>query len=229
MDSLVLQQEYNNSSINNDNDQKQLHQISRFVFYFMIFHASFTNVLMAYHIGLFNNLSDHLDYIYSWNLEQKILYISLINSLPQFVAAIIALFGGKWAQKHGRRKLLIIFNYISVLGTGVTLIKHTYALVAGRIIIGFSFGIWSTIGPLYTLEVACKKYKGISGVIYSIFFCLGIAFSYIASYGLPSDPKQSQKNNFWRIILGIPAVLDQNEARKTLEKYYQQDIVDFSK
>ena len=63
----------------------------------MIIHGGFFNFIISYHMGLFNILSDNIQEIYNWDNNQKIFFYSLINSLPQGVAAIVSLFAGNWA------------------------------------------------------------------------------------------------------------------------------------
>lgn len=53
-----------------------------FIFWLMVNHAAFTDFILAYNIGLFNTLADHMNYIYGWTEEEKTLHYSLINSLP---------------------------------------------------------------------------------------------------------------------------------------------------
>lgn len=48
----------------------------------MVNHAAFTDFILAYNMGLFNTLADHMTYIYNWTDEEKTLHYSLINSLP---------------------------------------------------------------------------------------------------------------------------------------------------
>lgn len=98
----------------------------------MVNHAAFTDFLLAYNMGLFNTLADHMNYIYNWTEEEKTLHYSLINSLPQAVAAIVALFAGGWAARFGRRKMLIILFFIAMVGNAITLIADTAALHIGN-------------------------------------------------------------------------------------------------
>ncbi|KAL4431526.1 hypothetical protein ABPG74_017231 [Tetrahymena malaccensis] len=179
---------------------------NKLMFWFMVNHAAFTDFLLAYNMGLFNTLSDHMNYIYGWTDDEKTLQYSLINSLPQAVAAIVSLFAGGWAARFGRRRMLIILFVVALIGNAITLIANTGALLIGRIVVGLSFGGWSSIGPLYSIEIACKQYKGISGIIYSQYFGFGILTAFLVGYGLPSDAKQSATNSYWRLMYGLPII-----------------------
>jgi len=116
-----------------ETDIKQDDCIARkWYFWCMLNHSAMTNFIMAYNMGLFNTLSNHMVYIYGWTDEQKTLHYSLINSLPMAVAAIFCLFAGKLADKYGRRRLLMCSYWLAILGNGLTLIANTGTLHAGK-------------------------------------------------------------------------------------------------
>lgn len=102
--------------------------------------------------------------------------------------------------------MLIILALVSIIGNMTTLIADTAALQIGRLIIGFCFGGWSSIGSLYSIELAPKKYKGLSGIIYSLYFGFGIFTAFLTGYGLPSEPSESTTNSYWRFMLGLPVI-----------------------
>ncbi len=60
-------------------------------------------------------------------------------------------------------------------------------LFLGRAIQGISGGFWSTIGPLYTIEIAPKEYKGIAGSLCYFMFAFGQMISFALGFGLPED------------------------------------------
>ena len=86
----------------------------------------------------------------------------------------------------------------------LNLIPFSIIFLLGRLIIGFCFGGWSSIGSLYSIELAPKQYKGLSGIIYSLYFGFGIFTAFLTGYGLPSDPAESATNSYWRFMLGLP-------------------------
>lgn len=105
--------------------------------------------------------------------------------------------------------------------------------------------MWSSVGPLYSSEIACKEYKGVSGVLYSMHFGLGIITVFLVSIGLDSS------EGYWRVILGMPIVLslimltnfltifkdetapflllkmrDEEKARAVLNRFFIEEIVE---
>lgn len=70
------------------------------------------------------------------------------------------------------------------------------------------FGGWSSIGPLFTIELAPRQYKGLSGILYSLHFGFGILLSFLLGYGLPANAADSATNSFWRIMLGLPILFN---------------------
>lgn len=115
---------------------------------------------------------------------------------------------------------------------------------------GIGFGGWSSIGPLYILEIAPKQFKGLSGILFSLHFGFGILLSFIMGYGLPADPTESSVNGYWRVMLGLPIIFnifiigtflliyrvdtaafimtkyqDESRTRSVLSKYFTERIV----
>jgi len=152
---------------------------------------------MAYYIGNFNTMLNHLPYIFNWQGPDIDLYINLINSLPQVTAAISSFFAGRLATEYGRRKFLMACALITSFGSILTIIQSTIALIIGRLIIGLSIGGWSSIGILYTIEISPSRYRGYAGITYSLLFGIGIITSMVIGYGLPAN-FDDMESNFWR-------------------------------
>lgn len=98
----------------------------------MVNFASLSNFLIGYNFGLFNTLGDHLQYVYGWTDSEKTLNLTLVNSLPQGVAAIVCLFIGGLSASYGRRKMLIFTAIAALFGCTITLINNTTALILGN-------------------------------------------------------------------------------------------------
>ena len=61
--------------------------------------------------------------------------------------------------------------------------KNVGQLYAGRLIEGFAIGQTTTIGPLYTAEVAPPQIRGMCGCIFAGAVYFGIMMGYFANYG----------------------------------------------
>lgn len=103
-----------------------------FMFWLHMNHAGLSDFLMAYNLGMFNTLDSYMMTIFDWNESEKTTYISLISSLPMLVAAIVCLFIGSFAEKYGRRKVLMFTLVIAMVGNSITLIQNTIALIIGN-------------------------------------------------------------------------------------------------
>ena len=71
----------------------------------------------------------------------------MIGSSAVLGAVISSLFAGKIIIKLGRRKSLLIFNFIASLAVISTLFLNFYALCFGRLLFGFCGGIFQVVQP----------------------------------------------------------------------------------
>jgi MFS family permease len=68
----------------------------------------------------------------------------------------------------------MICNGILLVGVGLTCIPNFYALVIGRIIYGYSAGLFSFLTPKYISEVAPVEVSGIFGGVSQLACTIGI-------------------------------------------------------
>ena len=76
-------------------------------------------------------------------------------------AVIGASFGGKLADRFGRRKILIQVGILFIIGAIGTALAPTPAWLAiGRVVVGIAIGIASFTAPLYISEVSPASIRG---------------------------------------------------------------------
>lgn len=88
-------------------------------------------------------------------------------------ASIGALTAGRIAA-YGRWKGIMISNAILLVGVGINCIPSFYALVIGRIIYGYSAGLFSFLTPKYISEVSPVEVSGIFGGVSQLAVTVGI-------------------------------------------------------
>lgn len=80
--------------------------------------------------GIFNSVQSYLqNYIFPERSSGEISLIASITAIGDTVGSVI---GGPMAKTYGRRKSLIIGEYIFILGTFLTLISQYRTMVMGR-------------------------------------------------------------------------------------------------
>jgi MFS transporter, SP family, galactose:H+ symporter len=115
-------------------------------------------------------------------------------------AVIGASFGGKLADRFGRRKILIQVGILFIIGAIGTAFAPTPAWLAiGRVVVGVAIGIASFTAPLYISEVSPASIRGKLVSLNQLMITIGIVVSYLADYGL-ADARA------WRWMFGLAAI-----------------------
>ena len=129
-----------------------------------------------------------------------------------------ALLSGKWSDRYGRKKMLIIAAFLFILsavGTGATNSFNWFIFY--RIVGGLGIGIASNVSPVYIAEVSPASIRGKLVSLNQLTIVLGILFaqlanwligeSYTSSYGTltAKGVEWAWRLMFWAEL--IPAVL----------------------
>ena len=94
-----------------------------------------------------------------------------------------ALLSGKWSDRYGRKKMLIIAAFLFILsavGTGATNDFNWFIIY--RIIGGLGIGIASNVSPVYIAEVSPASIRGKLVSLNQLTIVLGILFAQIANW-----------------------------------------------
>lgn len=96
-----------------------------------------------------------------------------------------ALLSGKWSDKYGRKKMLIIASFLfvaSAVGTGA--VNDFWWFVFFRIVGGFGIGIASNVSPVYIAEVSPAEVRGRLVSLNQLTIVLGILMAQLANWGI---------------------------------------------
>lgn len=94
-----------------------------------------------------------------------------------------ALLSGKWSDRYGRKKMLIMAAFLFILsavGTGATSDFNWFIIY--RIIGGLGIGIASNVSPVYIAEVSPASIRGKLVSLNQLTIVLGILFTQIANW-----------------------------------------------
>ena len=120
-----------------------------------------------------------------------------------------SLLGGPMSDKLGRRMAMIVNAVLAggscLLLGACRLINNYPVFVIGRVLIGVSCGISSTVAPTYLSEIAPESKKGVFGTSFQLGVTIGIVVAQI--FGL--EWILGTNDNWpWALALGAaPAVL----------------------
>lgn len=120
---------------------------------------------------------------------------SLIVSLISLGSLTGCLLFGRFSDKYGRLKTMVIQNILFLLGAVIiTFAQSVGAIYASRFIIGLGAGA-SVVGDIpYLNEFAPAKYRGRISSFYEIFIVIGTVIGSVASLIF---------NSLWRVTFGV--------------------------
>lgn len=94
-----------------------------------------------------------------------------------------ALLSGKWSDRYGRKKMLVVASFLFVLsavGTGA--VSRFTWFILYRIVGGFGIGIASNVSPVYIAEVAPAPVRGKFVSLNQLTIVLGILMAQLANW-----------------------------------------------
>ncbi|BFT31434.1 sugar porter family MFS transporter [Alteromonas sp. D210916BOD_24] len=111
--------------------------------------------------------------------------------------AVGAFFAGRFADKYGRRTLLIVaavLFIVSAWGSGVA--SSSFEFVFYRILGGLAVGAASVMAPAYISEVSPARYRGMLTSIQQIAIISGLFAAFLSNYLLAGEA-QGSTNTLW--------------------------------
>lgn len=131
------------------------------------------------------------------DLSQQIVTSSLILG-----ALLGCLLSGPFADRFGRRPMIILLGILFILGAVISSIASSFiSLVIWRFILGLPTGGATQIVPVYIAEVAPSEHRGKLVASFQVMVVTGIVIAYLVGFGLGDHWR-------WMFALGaIPAVI----------------------
>ena len=111
--------------------------------------------------------------------------------------AVGAFFAGRFADKYGRRALLIVSSVlfiISAWGSGIA--TSSFEFVIYRVLGGLAVGAASVMAPAYISEVSPARYRGMLTSIQQIAIISGLFAAFLSNYMLAGEAAGST-NTLW--------------------------------
>ena len=145
---------------------------------------------------------------FGWNEDETKFYNSLIN-LASIIGLALGCFFGGLIIPIGRRKTILIFNLLSIVGLSLSLILTFPTIIVGKLMFGITAGILSIACPKILDETIPLEHLGSYGNASNIFLCVGIGGALLIGFGLPdeNDLEALENDQFWRVVYGFPIVV----------------------
>lgn len=174
---------------------------SRFYVYTVSAIAAIAGLLFGFDTGIISGALLFIQQDFPLTTVMK----ELIVSSVLFGAMFGSLFSGSLTDRFGRRKLMLIISGLFIFGTLIAACaSQVYAILFGRLFIGFAIGIGSYTAPLYIAEVSPFELRGGLVSLNQLAITIGILCSFLINYAFTNI------DGSWRWMFGIglvPAVL----------------------
>jgi len=150
-------------------------------------------------------ISPALRYQLNWGNDRQVIdfNITMLSTSALLGIAIGNIFGGDFV-KNGRRKTIIQFNILGLIGTLLTLVLDFYSMCLGRMIFGFASGILSCATPKMLDEIIPARMmdKGF-GTSTNILINFAFFVVLIMAMGVPESPAALMETKYWMLIYGL--------------------------
>ncbi|KAG7478349.1 hypothetical protein MATL_G00079430 [Megalops atlanticus] len=113
-------------------------------------------------------------------------------------ALLASVIGGVLIDRHGRRNSILLSNALILGGSLLLLVNGSvFALVAGRITVGFAMSISSMSCCIFVSEMVSPKRRGLLVTLYEVGITIGILVAYAMNYFL------SEVREGWKYMFGL--------------------------
>lgn len=128
--------------------------------------------------------------------------LGMVAALLTVGCLIGALFTGYFADKYGRKKVIITTAVLYIISAlGCALAGSSAMLIVFRFLSGLAVGATSVAGPMYISEISPAHDRGRLVSMNQFAITFGILLAYVADYFLLGFGENS-----WRYMLAVPAV-----------------------
>ncbi|XP_018605415.1 solute carrier family 2 member 11, like [Scleropages formosus] len=111
---------------------------------------------------------------------------SFIVSVFCLGGVIGAFFSGRLIVTYGRKKTLLLNNFVAIAGSIFMLVSKTATsfemIIVGRLLYGINAGIGFTSHALYVMECSPKRLRGLMGASVSFFIAFGRFFAQLLGF-----------------------------------------------
>jgi SP family galactose:H+ symporter-like MFS transporter len=130
----------------------------------------------------------------STQMEEVVVSVVLIGSM---LGAVV---GGTFADRFGRRTILVWGGMLFIVGSVLALISPNVAtLIISRTLLGIAIGFTSVTAPVYVSELAPPQSRGMLIGLYQFALTVGIALADLVGYRLADG-------HAWRSMFGLGAI-----------------------
>lgn len=144
-----------------------------------------------------------LRYQLNWDPQAIDLNTTILTTSTIVGISLGCIFGGDFI-KNGRRATIIQFNIIALLGSIIAMFLNFWQMCFGRFVYGFAAGVIMCTTPKILAEIIPPQLmdKGF-GMSTSVFINIAFFVALLIAGGMPDDPTELGKTNYWMILFGM--------------------------
>ncbi|XP_025082645.1 glucose transporter type 1-like isoform X1 [Pomacea canaliculata] len=180
-----------------------------------VLYAVMGSLCFGYNTGVINvpekNIKDFVNKT-DWDRSGSPASSDRVTCLYALIVAIFAVGGcvggilaGAWSNFFGRKHGMAISAVVGVVGAALMYFSKQAAayemIIVGRLVIGFSSGLYTGLTPMYLSEVSSLHIRGALGVLHQLGVVCGILLSQILGF-----PEILGTDDYWEILLGLTIV-----------------------
>lgn len=143
----------------------------------------------------------------NWAAEDVDTNKTLLSTASVLGVSIGAIIGGKIIT-YGRRRAVLIFDLLGIVGSCLSIISNFYVILIGRLVYGFAAGVLVTACPKIVEETVPSELMDYGfGISTNIGINLFVMISLLSGLIIPSDQAELLTSQNWKIIYLIPVPL----------------------
>lgn len=123
-------------------------------------------------------------------------------------ASLGALCAAPTSDYLGRKRSVLLWGSVFILGAAMQMVANYNVLLAGRFIGGMGVGASSMLSPQFLAENAPKSVRGSMTATYNLMILASLMLAFWVNYGVSlwSSASVSHDNTQWRSAMGIQII-----------------------
>lgn len=137
-----------------------------------------------------------------------------MNTIVTCVGAAIAAFTAGMFVHFGKKRMVILTNFLIMISAGLCLIGNPYVTLVGRFFWGMSAGSMTCYCPRLIAEISPVEMRGPMGVFGQLSMTFGILCAALVMLAQPNSDDFTPENRnsfiiaqYFRVLFGIPIVV----------------------
>ena len=173
--------------------------------------------IFGYGTVYFNSLTVMIYKQYKYHnvnyIDNRDTFNSIVTTMV-ILGAFVGSFSISPLLSFGMRSCMLFVDLIIIIGAAINLIFNFWALLMGRLLVGWGCGAFTVIAPIMINEISPTSLSGMLGSIVQIQFTFGFLIAYAFGLHVPYQTKSDGTENLeiytseiWKLIFVFPGIV----------------------